>query len=305
VTDLTTSRLRVGVCLLPEQRWAQDAARWRDADAAGFATLWTYDHLSWRTLRDGPWFAGVPLLSAAAAVTSRSRLGFLVATPNFRHPVPFAKDVMTLDEVSGGRVDLGLGAGGTGADAAVLGIPPLPAAERTGRFEEFVDLLDQLLRSPATTSAGRWFSADDARMIPGCVQTPRVPFTIAATGPRGLRLAARLATTWVTYGPAHGDDDAASWWEGVRRQRDGLDSACRAGGRDPADVRRMALVSLEASWQQDSPDAWDDFTGRLAEERFTDVVVHWPRSSDDGLPGPSRATFDHVVASLPGTAADQ
>ena len=93
----------------------------RAAEDAGFSTVWTYDHLSWRSLRDGPWFGAVPLLAAAARITERIRLGTLVASPNFRHPVPFAKEILTLDEVSGGRLDLGIGAGGTGADATVLG----------------------------------------------------------------------------------------------------------------------------------------------------------------------------------------
>lgn len=84
-----------------------------------------------RTLADGPWFATVPLLAAAAAVTERIRLGTFVASPNFRHPAPFAKDVLGLDDVSGGRFLLGIGAGGEGFDAAVTG-PPCRGASGPG-----------------------------------------------------------------------------------------------------------------------------------------------------------------------------
>jgi alkanesulfonate monooxygenase SsuD/methylene tetrahydromethanopterin reductase-like flavin-dependent oxidoreductase (luciferase family) len=292
--------LRVGVCLLQEQRWATDQVRWREADDAGFATIWTYDHLSWRSLRDGPWYAAMPLLAAAAGVTRRARLGTLVASPNFRHPVLFAKEVMTLDEISGGRVDLGLGAGagGTSADATVLGEPDLSPSDRMQRFEDFVGMLDQLLTQPATTQRTTWYTAVDARMIPGCVQQPRVPFTIGATGPRGLRLAAQHASTWVTYGPAQGAADEATWWQALREQRDSLEQACAAVGRPAQDIARMALLGLEAGWPQSSPAAWDDATGRLADEGFTDVVVHWPRPHDAALPGPSQATFDHIASTL-------
>jgi alkanesulfonate monooxygenase SsuD/methylene tetrahydromethanopterin reductase-like flavin-dependent oxidoreductase (luciferase family) len=292
--------LRVGVCLLQEQRWAADQIRWREADEAGFTTIWTYDHLSWRTLRDGPWYAAMPLLTAAAGVTKQARLGPLVASPNFRHPVLFAKEVMTLDEISGGRVDLGLGAGagGTSADATVLGEPDLSPRDRMQRFEDFVGLLDQLLTQPATTASTAWYAAQDARMIPGCVQQPRVPFTIGATGPRGLQLAARHASTWVTYGPASGATDEASWWQALHEQSGRLTDACEAAGRPAGDIARMALVSLEVGWPQSSPQAWDDATGRLAEAGFTDVVVHWPRPHDQSMPGPTPATFDHIASTL-------
>jgi alkanesulfonate monooxygenase SsuD/methylene tetrahydromethanopterin reductase-like flavin-dependent oxidoreductase (luciferase family) len=294
------TELRVGVCLLQEQRWASDQDRWRAADDAGFATIWTYDHLSWRSLRDGPWYAAMPLLAAAAGVTSRARLGTLVASPNFRHPVPFAKEVMTLDELSGGRFDLGLGAGagGTSADATVLGGPDLSPRDRMQRFEDFVGMLDALLREPATTTRTTWYAAEDARMIPGCVQAPRVPFTIGATGPRGLRLAAQHAGTWVTYGPSGGATDETAWWRALHEQSGRLAEACEALDRPPDDIARMALLSLDVGWPQASAQAWDDTAGRLAEEGFTDVVVHWPRPHDNALPGPSQATFDHIASTL-------
>ena len=170
--------------------------RWCAAEALGFDHVWTYDHLTWRMLRDGPWFGAIPTLTAAALATSRIRLGTLVASPNFRHPVPFAKELMTLDDIAAGRLTLGIGAGGLGWDATALGQQTWSAHERADRFEEFVTLLDQLLSQPATSHAGRYYSADEARALPGCVQQPRIPFAIAAAGPRGMRLAARFASTW-------------------------------------------------------------------------------------------------------------
>src|SRR5262250_2979359 len=115
--------MRFGLVILADQRWQQAARRWRLAEDYGFDHAWTYDHLGWRTLVDGPWFDAVPTLAAAATVTRRIPLGTLVASPNFRHPVSFARQLTALDDISGGRFLLGIGAGagGTSFDAKVLG----------------------------------------------------------------------------------------------------------------------------------------------------------------------------------------
>ena len=117
----SVSPVRVGVVILPQFSWPEARARWRSLEDRGFAHGWTYDHLAWRNLADQPWFGTIPTLTAAATATSTLRLGTWVASPNFRHPVTLAKDLMTLDDVSGGRVIAGVGAGGIGWDATVLG----------------------------------------------------------------------------------------------------------------------------------------------------------------------------------------
>jgi len=95
--------MRVGVVILPEYPWAEAAHRWQAVEELGFDHAWTYDHLAWRSLADGPWYGTVPTLAAAATVTSRIGLGTWVLSPNFRHPVPWAREVMALDDLSGGR----------------------------------------------------------------------------------------------------------------------------------------------------------------------------------------------------------
>ena len=122
---------------------------------------------------------------------TRIPLGTQVASPNFRHPVMFAKELMTLDNISGGRIEAGVGAGSNGPDAVVLGDAPVTGRARFARFAEWLDLLDRLLREPVVTAAGEWYVANNAHQIPGCLQVPRVPLTVAATGFRGLALAVR------------------------------------------------------------------------------------------------------------------
>jgi alkanesulfonate monooxygenase SsuD/methylene tetrahydromethanopterin reductase-like flavin-dependent oxidoreductase (luciferase family) len=94
--------------ILPSDRWRESRRQWEWADDLGFSTAWTYDHVRWGGMPEGPWHSAVPVLGAVAAVTTRIRLGTLVATPNFRHPVTLAREALALDDLSDGRLDLGL-----------------------------------------------------------------------------------------------------------------------------------------------------------------------------------------------------
>jgi alkanesulfonate monooxygenase SsuD/methylene tetrahydromethanopterin reductase-like flavin-dependent oxidoreductase (luciferase family) len=256
----------------------------REAERAGMRTVWTYDHLTWPLLADGPWYGAVPLLAAAAVSTERIRLGTLVATPNFRHPVPFAKELMTLDRLSGGRLEVGVGAGTEGPDARVLGDPPRSRAERTERFAEWLDMLDRLLREPVTTVHGERFTAVDAHQLPGCVQQPRAPLTVGAAGPRALALAARHGQGWVTYGAYTDEGGPNEWLVAVAEQSRRLTDVLTGEGRDPGDVRRIVLIGLETAWPFESAERYADTLGRLTESGFDEVALHWPRPDGRGMP---------------------
>ena len=287
--------MRVGVVVLPELPWAQARTQWRRLDEWGYDSAWTYDHLAWRSLADGPWFATVPTLSAAALVTSRIRLGTFVASPNFRHPVPFAKELMTLDDLSGGRFTLGVGAGGTGVDTIVLGDPELTPRQRVDRFAEFVELLDRLLTVPRTTYAGEWFTADDARMIPGCVQQPRLPFVVAANGPRAMRVTAKHGQGWVTNGDPSLDDETR-WWASLSESSDRLDEALATEGRETTDVQRLLSVDSSGIFGLASVEHLREVLGKSAERGFDEVVVHWPRA--DGVYAGDVAVLDRVATDV-------
>ena len=288
--------MRFGVVILPEWRWSDAAAVWREAEDLRFDHAWTYDHLAWRTMRDEPWFAAIPTLTAAAAATSRVRLGTLVASITFRHPVPFAKELVALDDISNGRLTLGIGAGGSGYDALMLGGPVWTTRERGERFVEFVELLDRLLRRPAVSYAGRYYTADEARTYPGCVQQPRIPLAIAATGPTGLALAARLADVWVTTGPRSSPTPLApeEGTSAVRTQMARLDDACAAAGRDPSTLRRLVLTGPELDPSLSSVGAFEHGAGAYAAIGVTDYVVHWPRAS--GPFAADREMFERIFS---------
>ena len=257
----------------------------RAAEDAGVRTVWTYDHLTWPLLADGPWYGAVPLLAAAAMCTERVRLGTQVASPNFRHPVPFAKELMTLDQLTGGRLEVGLGAGAEGPDATVLGEPKRTLRERSDRFAEWLGLLDTLLRQPVTTQHGERYTAVEARQIPGCVQQPRLPFTVAATGPKALALAARYGQAWVTYGPYGPQVEPADWFGALAEQSQRLTDVLAEQGRAPDALRRIAQFALAVRWPFESAERYADTLGRLAALGFDEVTVHWARPDGRGLPG--------------------
>lgn len=300
--------MRFGICILPQADWPEAASLWRDAEEYGFDHAWTYDHLSWRGLAGERWHATVPTLTAAAMVTSRIRLGTFVASPNYRHPVPFAKDIATVDQISGGRVLLGLGSGGTGFDATVLGEELLSPRQRLERFIDFTEMLDVLLRFegdsvdgesggvPGITRSGEWYQAVGARMVGAPAQSPRMPLHLAAEGPRALAFAARLGDGWVTTAGTVVDDE--EWWTKVGDLSRRLDDACGDIGRDPATIDRTLLLDSDPRYSLTSVDAFEDAVGRAVERGFTDVVAHWPR--EQGLYAGDRAVLDEVASRLNG-----
>ncbi|MDJ0335694.1 LLM class flavin-dependent oxidoreductase [Salinibacterium sp. G-O1] len=292
--------MRFGIVILPQEPWASARRTWADAESLGFDHAWTYDHLSWRSLADEPWGATIPTLVAAATVTSTIRIGTFVSSPNFRHPVTFAKDVATLDDIAGGRVLLGIGSGGTGFDAFVLGQPELTPGQRHARFVEFVDGLDELLRfevpgSGGITRHGEWFEAVNARMVGMPAQKPRVPFVIAANGPKGLGVVAKHAQGWATTGP----DGLVGqqWWSGVAALARRLDATADAAGRDPATIDRYLSLDSGGQFALESVGAFEELVGRATELGFTDVITHWPRAA--GIYAGTESVLHEVASRLP------
>ena len=295
--------MRFGIVILPQDPWSVARRKWLGAEQYGFDHAFTYDHLSWRTLADEPWNATIPTLTAAATVTDRIMLGTFVSSPNFRHPVPFAKDVATVDDVSGGRFLLGIGSGGTGFDASVLGQPKYTPQQRHERFVEFVTDVDLLLRGekPGTTDgitfAGAWYTASNARMVAYPASGParqRVPFLIAANGPKGLGLVSRFGQGWVTTG----QDGVAGepWWASVRNLTHRLDDVVSGSGRDPGAIDRYLSLDSGGTYSLQSINAFEDAVGRAAELGFTDVISHWPR--EGGIYAGDESILDTVAAAL-------
>ncbi|MFF1819247.1 LLM class flavin-dependent oxidoreductase [Kribbella sp. NPDC058245] len=283
--------MRFGITILPEYRWKEAERRWRRAEEFGFDHAWTYDHLTWGGLQDSPWYGTTPTLTAAAVATSRIKLGTFVTSPNFRHPLALTREILALDDISDGRFLCGIGAGG-GIDTTIQGGPELGPREKVDRLTEFVELLDTLLTTDGVDYKGEYFEVRNGRTLPGCIQQPRVPFVMAANGPRSLRLAAKYGAGWVTTGGRA--DDLDGWFKTVADLTHRLDDVLAAAGEDRPFDRYLSLDN--SLYALTSVAAFEDLAGRAAALGFTDVITHWPRA--EGVYAGSADVLEQVAAEV-------
>jgi alkanesulfonate monooxygenase SsuD/methylene tetrahydromethanopterin reductase-like flavin-dependent oxidoreductase (luciferase family) len=242
-----------------------EASRWAAiAEDAGFDGLWTGDNL--RNPRDPavPVHDGPTVIAAWAATTSRIRVGLLIANLVLRQPAALAKQAVTLDHISAGRFDLGIGAGLWPTDHAMAGVPFWDAKERTTRLGEFVGAVDRLLAGDVSDHEGEHYWYRDAAMTPAPVQ-PRLPLIVAANGPKGLAIAAEHADGWVTFPGAAAEADFHQ--ASVERART-LDGLLRERGRS---VRRI-LLAYGAIDPWSSVDGFDRLVDRYREIGFDEIV---------------------------------
>lgn len=288
--------MRIGVVILPEYTWHEARRLWSEVEDLGFDHAWTYDHLAWRSLRSSAWYSSIPTLTAAALATQTMRLGILVTSPNFRHPVPLAKEIMTMDDISAGRIVLGIGAGAPGLDEEIIGQPTLPASERGRRFGEFVDVMDTLLRQPTTDYSGDYYRINQASMVPGCIQRPRPPFAIAATGRNGIRTAARHAQYWVTNGDPRRfrERPEKESLALIASQHQLLIVECERIGRRPSNLATMVNGSVVGDAPTASLAAFLGFAEKCVDLGFTDLAIHYPRAN--GIFAGSRPEFVRIMA---------
>ena len=247
---------------------------------------------------DGPWHAAVPVLAAAAGVTRRVRIGTLVATPNFRHPVTLARDALALDDLSEGRFDLGVGPGSAGPDATALGQADGASNERMDRFEEF--LADPAAdtrrrrRPPARTITGRHYAAAETPSTPGAVQTP-FPLTVAAGGRRGLAPGRRLRPAVGDHRPHRSGARDAGGDPGGRSAQTCVCSTAPARRKaGPADDAQGAAVDADRDGHHLHGPVRRTRGARMSELGFDQFVLHHPRRP--GPTGGSLAAFEEIAA---------
>jgi alkanesulfonate monooxygenase SsuD/methylene tetrahydromethanopterin reductase-like flavin-dependent oxidoreductase (luciferase family) len=264
-------------CAYQYQHLALDVLtdRWRHAEQLGFDVLWNCDTVvepdrPRHVLYDGP-----TTLTLMAATTSSIRVGTLVSSLYFRQPVTLAKATMTLDQLTGGRVELALGVGDPSAGGPVAGVDWSPA-EQVARFAEFVELVDLLLRHEVTSYDGAYYRCDEAETIPGPVQQPRPPLTIAAHGPKMLAIAARYADSWSQWGGSDVQTEADFYRITVERGVR-FDELVEKQNRDPSDIRH-SLVCYPPLTPWESPAYFTDMVGRFGEVGIDEFVLYWPGS---------------------------
>jgi len=267
--------LRFGIYVLQDAPWPEIARRARAAEESGLDTIWVADHS--RDFRDptGVWLDGWATLAALATQTSHVRVGTLVANPILRPPSTLALQALTLDHLSAGRFDLGIGTGIARFDHAATGTPYWSAGERAARFAEYLRVVDGLLRSAEQPFEleGRFYGTSGLSMHPPPTQRPRPPITVGGQSPTVRRLAAEIAECWNTHGPFGASIDEIL--EITTRQNAELDELCSAAGRDPRTLRRSLLCfgALDP-WTSGGP--IDDLVSRFREVGITEFVFFWP-----------------------------
>jgi F420-dependent oxidoreductase-like protein len=251
---------------------------WRLADEAGFDHVWDFDHLA--SIGDGgpdrPIFEGWTLQAAMAEATKRVRFGCLVTGNTYRHPVLLAKQAVTIDHLSGGRLEFGIGAAWAEIEHAMYGIEGLD--HRVGRLSESLQIIKSLWTEERTNFEGRYYHVKDAIANPKPLQKPYPPIWIGAGGDSTLRLVARHADVW----NAAGGGDAAKMKELIAK----LEDACGAVGRDFSEIRR----SLQFGWDGVDRASLLEESARYLELGFTEQVIY--------LRGPDAAGVAGKVADL-------
>lgn len=278
--------LKVGLNLpTTEGAIAGKTARWADlfafaerAEALGFDSLWVPDHLliAWQEQTHGIWECW-SLLAALAAVTHRMELGSLVSCTTFRNPALLAKMADTVDEISGGRLIVGLGAGWDGPEERAF---DLKSDHRVDRFEEALQIIVPLLRTGRVDFAGKYYQARDCELRPRGPRPGGPPILIGAKGPRMMRLAATYADLWNAQGPMRRPEEI------IPLSAAG-DAACAEVGRDPTTLARSASVVVNLPMAQVQSGQYSSAHGGQPEPTTPEKVA-------ETLRGYAREGLSHV-----------
>jgi alkanesulfonate monooxygenase SsuD/methylene tetrahydromethanopterin reductase-like flavin-dependent oxidoreductase (luciferase family) len=258
-----------GIQTIPKWTWTELHARWRWFEDLGWDSLWLPDHFVPTAEPTGPNFEAWTLLAALATHTQRARLGVLVSSNTFRHPALLAKQAVTVDHISNGRLELGVGAGWYVDEHEMFGLEFPTTRILVEQYAEAVDLLDRYLRSDQTTFSGEYYTLHGAYNRPAPVQQPRMPLMLGAHGPKMIDIAAQYADTWNSRGTP----------EEMRQRNAQMDEACVRHDRDPKSVKRSMLFVVaqmpdEHPW--DSTDAFADYVGRFSEAGVQEFIFQPP-----------------------------
>ena len=234
-----------------------------------------------------PWMDGWTLLTAFAACTEHIRVGSLITNMIYRNPAIIAKQALTADHISGGRLTLGLGASSPNDLChPMTGVEAWPNAERVSRFEEVVTIVDQMLRNTVTTYNGTYYKVNGAVMLPRSIQQPRPPLLIAAESPRMLKIAATFADNWNSVlGFRYSPQEAL---QHVRDNNQRLTELALELGRDPKSITRSFCVGWTNDQPFESPQAFQDFIGRYAEAGIQQFMLGYWLDQEEPHPVPMR-----------------
>jgi len=293
VVKPVSQELRFGIITVQNLPWKMEVERWHFIEKLGFDSAWVADHFVDPYEPDSPWFEGWTLLAALAAQTTRIRIGTLVSSIPLRNPAMLARQALTVDHISNGRLELGLGAGVSWDPVySMIGIENWSPQERVTRFREVVEIVDLCLRNKVTTYKGRYYQLKDAVITPQPIQQPRPPITIGAVGPLVLKIAAQYADTWNSV-PGEWSTSPDKMLECTRSRNKLLDDYCEKIGRDPQTLRRSLLVfGSEAETVFNSVDVFEAVVERYQNVGITEFIFYYP-FKDEQIP-----VFEQIATNI-------
>ena len=274
--------LRFGIMTIQRLPWQEEIQRWKNIETLGFDSVWLADHFLDPYNPTGDWYEAWTLLSALATITERIRIGTLVTSIPLRHPAILARQALTVDHISGGRLELGLGSGVSGKTDHVyemIGIDDWNPYERVERFKEQVKIIDKCLRNREISYEGKYYSIKNAYMYPSPVQKPRPPIIIAAMGKSMLKITAQYADTWNSLG-GEWNTPGRKMLENTRERNEILDLYCDKLGRNPQLINRSFLFFGECFVSIfESEENFRNLVGQYRDIGINEFIFYYPRKS--------------------------
>ena len=282
--------LELGIATGQTEPFARTADRWRQIEALGFDSAWIFDHFMGSNAQapDHTYLEAWTALAGLAMVTSRVGIGVLVSGNTYRSPALVAKQAVTIDHISNGRLIIGLGAGWHEPEHRAYGFPFPPPGERVSRFAEALQVIRSLTTQERSTFNGRYYQLEDAPFEPRPVRPGGIPIVVGTSGARMLKIVARYADRWNMVGSP----------EQIKERGKLMLEACAAISRDPGEI-----VWSAAAWPGrvggdplTSVEFYRDLIGRYREAGVREVICQWQQS----VP---LEQIERIAAELPGLRA--
>jgi len=272
------NNIRFGVLTVQNLPWQEEVERWKFIEKLGFDSVWLADHFTDPVNHTGHWFESWTLLASLAVVTERIRIGTLVSSMPLRRPAVLARQALTVDHISNGRLELGLGTGASRDPVHnMLGIEDWVGSERAERFKDQIEVIDRLLRHAVSNYNGKFYKLNEATMNPETIQKPRPPLVIAAMGKSMMKIAAKYADTWNSFGSEDWRTPAEKILENTRKRVELMEKYCDEIGRNPETLRRSLLFySRHGRTILDSEENFRNAINQYKEIGINEFIIYFP-----------------------------
>ena len=272
------NKIRFGVFTSQILPWEKEVERWKLIESLGFDSIWLGDHFTDPVNHTAHWFESWTLLASLAVVTEKIRIGVLVTSMPLRRPAVLARQALTVDHISNGRLDIGLGTGGRGDPVHhMLKIEDWQSSERVDRFKDQVEIIDRLLRQGVSSYDGKYYQLDNAAMNPPTIQKPRPPIVIAAMGNSMLKIAAKYADTWNSFGSEDWRAPADKIFDNTKKRVELIDKYCKELNRNPDTLRRsLMFYTRHGRTILDSEETFRFVINKYKEIGIDEFIIYFP-----------------------------